>query len=58
MFGNCALKEDNNGNTKPVKINKQSSKKIDGVAAMSNALGAYLTTEHYNNKLYAFSIGM
>lgn len=58
MFGNCELKEDNNGNTKPVKINKQSSKKIDGVAAMSNALGAYLTTEHYNNKLYAFSIGM
>lgn len=49
MFANVELKEDYNNNVKPIKINKSSENKIDGVAAMCDALGHYLTETHYDN---------
>lgn len=50
-FANCELREDYNGNVKPTKSNKCSENKIDGVAAMSDALGHYLTQTHYDNAI-------
>ena len=50
-FANCELREDYNGNVKPTKLNKVSENKIDGVAAMSDALGHYLTDFHYDNEI-------
>ena len=50
-FANCELREDYNGNVKPTKSNKCSENKIDGVAAMSDALGHYLTEIHYDNAI-------
>lgn len=44
------LKYDHNDNVKPTKIENQN--KIDGVIAMIQALGAYLTTPQYNNEIY------
>lgn len=55
MFANCEIKEDFNGNIKPVKINKSSEKKIDGVAASLNALGKFLEQPQYNNLVYGFT---
>lgn len=49
MFANCELREDYNNNVKPIKLNKNSENKIDGVAAMCDALGHYLTDVHYDN---------
>ena len=49
MFANCELREDYNNNVKPIKLNKNSENKIDGVAAMCDALGHYLTETHYDN---------
>lgn len=49
MFANCELREDYNNNVKPIKLNKSSENKIDGVAAMCDALGHYLTETHYDN---------
>lgn len=49
MFSNCQLREDYNNNVKPMKLNKMSENKIDGVAAMCDALGHYLTETHYDN---------
>lgn len=49
MFANCELREDYNNNVKPIKSNKMSENKIDGVAAMCDALGHYLTQTHYDN---------
>lgn len=51
MFANCELREDYNNNVKPMKLNKSSENKIDGVAAMCDALGHYLTDTHYDNTL-------
>lgn len=51
MFSNCELKEDWNNNQKVQKMNKMSENKIDGVAAMCDALGYYLTETHYDNTL-------
>lgn len=51
MFANCELREDYNNNVKPIKLNKMSENKIDGVAAMCDALGHYLTETHYDNTL-------
>lgn len=49
MFANCELREDYNNNVKPIKLNKNSENKIDGVAAICDALGHYLTETHYDN---------
>lgn len=49
MFANCELREDYNNNVKPIKLNKMSENKIDGIAAMCDALGHYLTQTHYDN---------
>lgn len=49
MFSNVQLREDFNGNVRPSKINKVSENKIDGVSAMCDALGHYLTMTHYDN---------
>lgn len=51
MFSNCELKEDWNNNQKVQKMNKMSENKIDGVAAMCDALGYYLTETHYDNTI-------
>ena len=48
-FKNVTLKSDHNGNVKPNK--SVSAKKIDGVIAMIQALGMYLTTPHYSNEI-------
>lgn len=56
MFSNVVVKSDYNGNTKPVKINSNSEYKIDGIVAMLDALGMWLSQEHYNNEI--FSINM
>ncbi|MDR2791684.1 MAG: terminase large subunit [Tannerellaceae bacterium] len=49
-FKNVTLMVDHHGNIKPSK--KQTEKKIDGVIAMINSLGAYLNTPQYSNSLY------
>lgn len=54
-FGNCEIIKDSNENIKPVKINKDSQKKIDGVHAMLNALGKYLEQPQYNNEILGFT---
>lgn len=48
-FRNVELKSDYNGNAKPNKGIK--SKKIDGVIAIIQALGMYLTVPHYSNEI-------
>lgn len=48
-FKNVELKADHNGNVKPNKSSK--AKKIDGVIAIIQALGTYLTVEHYSNEI-------
>lgn len=45
-FTNVVMARDHNGNTKPSK--KYEDKKIDGVIAMLEALGAYLTNPRYS----------
>lgn len=46
-FGNVVLKQDWNDNVKPTKADPL--QKIDGVIAMIEALGIYLTKIHYDN---------
>lgn len=48
-FKNVTLKSDHNGNVKPNKSVK--AKKIDGVIAMIQALGMYLSVPRWNNDL-------
>ena len=48
-FANVQIKEDHNGNTKPVKANKQM--KIDGTIAMIQALGTYLQNPNSGKEL-------
>lgn len=48
-FRNVELKSDYNGNVKPNKGIK--AKKIDGVIAIIQALGMYLTVPHYSNEI-------
>lgn len=48
-FGNVVLKYDWNDNVKPTKAENQ--QKIDGVIAMIEALGIYLTETHYDNMI-------
>ena len=53
-FSNVVIKRDYNDN---IKITKQGyNNKIDGCVAMVNALGIYLTTNHYTNDIYTFNI--
>lgn len=49
-FRNVTIKEDHNGNTKPVK--QQKMKKIDGVIAMIQALGCYLLNPNYGQDIF------
>lgn len=49
-FANCALKTDHNENAKPIKGGDYSGK-IDGVIAMLECLGNYLSTPQYNNEI-------
>ena len=48
-FANVMLKFDHNENCKPVK--QENQQKIDGVIAMIQALGTYLTVAHYDNSI-------
>lgn len=48
-FSNVMLKYDHNENVKPVK--QENQQKIDGVIAMIQALGTYLTVAHYDNSI-------
>lgn len=48
-FRNVVMARDRNGNIKPSK--QFEDKKIDGVIAMVQAIGIYLTTPHYENKI-------
>lgn len=48
-FSNVVIKSDHNDNIKPVKL--QSQQKIDGVIAILEALGIYLSEEHYDNTI-------
>lgn len=48
-FSNVSLKYDHNDNCKPVKT--QQSNKIDGVISMIEALGVYMETPYYDNKI-------
>jgi len=46
MVSNVEIKEDPAGNIKPVKPNKDSPRKIDGVVAAIMALGLWIAEEH------------
>lgn len=48
-FRNVQIKEDHNGNTKPVKKIKQN--KIDGVIAIIQSLGCYLLNPNYGQEI-------
>ena len=56
MFSNVVIKSDYNGNMKPIKANHSSEYKIDGIVAMLDSLGCWLSQEHYNNEITAFSV--
>ena len=53
-FGNVVLKFDWNDNCRPTK--EENQQKIDGVIAMLQALGGYLSIEHYDNSILAFNV--
>lgn len=53
-FRNVVLKHDWNDNVKPIKESNQ--EKIDGVIAMIQALGVYLSVEHYDNQIIGFCL--
>lgn len=55
MFSNVVIKSDYNDNRKPVKAEKKSKYKIDGVIAMLESLGTYLSETQYSGEIYAFS---
>ena len=48
-FANVTLKYDHNDNCKPVK--QENQQKIDGVVAMIQSLGTYLSVTHYDNSI-------
>lgn len=56
MFSNVVIKSDYNGNQRPIKANHSSEYKIDGVVAMIDALGCWLSQDHYSNDILAFSV--
>lgn len=51
-YDNVILKTDWNDNIKPIKSNKSSEKKIDGVIAMIQSLGGWLATNHYGAEIF------
>ena len=53
-FSNVVLKTDWNDNVRPTK--EENQQKIDGVIAMLQALGGYLSIEHYNNEIFGFQV--
>lgn len=53
-FGNVVLKYDWNDNCRPIK--EENQQKIDGVVAMLQAVGGYLSVEHYNNEIFGFNM--
>jgi phage terminase large subunit-like protein len=53
-FSNVVLKHDWNDNVKPVK--EENQQKIDGVIAMIQAMGGYLSQNHYNNEIFGFQV--
>lgn len=53
-FSNVVLKHDWNDNVKPIK--EENQQKIDGVIAMIQAMGTYLSVEHYNNEIFGFNV--
>lgn len=56
MFSNVVIKSDYNGNQKPIKANASSEYKIDGIVAMLDAMGNYLSQTHYSNDILAFNL--
>lgn len=52
-FSNVVLKHDWNDNVKPIK--EENQQKIDGVIAMIQALGTYLSVTRYNNEILGFN---
>ena len=54
-FQNVVIKRDYNDNERPTK--ETYNNKIDGVMAMIMALGGYLTSNHFDNTVTAFSFG-
>lgn len=53
-FGNVVLKFDWNDNCRPTK--EENQQKIDGVIAMLQAVGGYLSVEHYDNEIFGFNV--
>lgn len=53
-FGNVVLKFDWNDNCRPTK--EENQQKIDGVIAMLQAVGGYLSIDHYNNEIFGFQV--
>ena len=51
MFRNVEIKQDWNGNAKPVKVH--ADKKIDGIISQIEALGCYLSVPHYSGSILA-----
>lgn len=51
-FSNVELKEDFNGNKKPVKANADPNNKIDPVIAMVEALGTYIHSNRFDARLW------
>lgn len=49
MFRNCEIKQDFNGNCKPVKVH--ADKKIDGLISMIESLGMWQQTPHYSGTI-------
>lgn len=56
MFSNVVVKSDWNGNQKPIKVNANSEYKIDGIVAMLDALGNWLSQQHYDNEIFGFNV--
>lgn len=50
MFRNVDIKEDWNGNRKPIKVH--ADKKIDGIISMVESLGMWQNVPHYSGSIY------
>ena len=56
MFSNVIIKSDYNGNSKPIKANANSELKIDGIVAMLDAMGMYMSQPHFDNTIFGFNV--
>ncbi len=54
-FQNVVIKRDYNDNERPTK--ESHNNKIDGVFSMINALGTYLTSNHFDNSVTSLNFG-